>query len=250
MLHRLIEELSLNAWPSLQTVCNDGWILRFADGYTRRANSVNPLYPSSGSVDTGDRIAHCEALYTSRGQDTMFKLTAASEPPDLDAILAARGYRQEAVTSVQVRDLESDDVSPVGSVAIGDRLTDDWLAGFCRLSGVAGRHVPTMARLLGLIVPPRCFILLHHEGETVAAGLAVAERGHVGLFDGVTAPRARRQGFGTQLVLQMLGWGKASGAGRAYLQVMLDNTPARHLYDRLGFREAYRYWYRVRTMGS
>ena len=44
----LYEELSLNAWPSLQTQFYDGWILRYTNGYsyTSRANSVNLLYPS------------------------------------------------------------------------------------------------------------------------------------------------------------------------------------------------------------
>ncbi len=29
---KLIEELSMNAWPALQTKLFDGWVLRFADG--------------------------------------------------------------------------------------------------------------------------------------------------------------------------------------------------------------------------
>ena len=56
MIH-LMEELSYNAWASLQNLYYDGWILRFADGYTRRANSVNPIYPSTH--DLNEKIAYC-----------------------------------------------------------------------------------------------------------------------------------------------------------------------------------------------
>ena len=48
---RLIEEHALNAWPPLQTLLLDGWVLRLANGYTRWANSVNPLYASQQDTD-------------------------------------------------------------------------------------------------------------------------------------------------------------------------------------------------------
>ena len=48
-----IEELSMNAWPSLQTLLLDGWVLRFAAGYTRRANAVCPLFAGARRQDPG-----------------------------------------------------------------------------------------------------------------------------------------------------------------------------------------------------
>lgn len=47
---RTIAEISLNAWTCLQQNLDDGWILRFADRDTKRANSVNPLDPSKKNV--------------------------------------------------------------------------------------------------------------------------------------------------------------------------------------------------------
>src|SRR5262245_10648116 len=88
---RLFEELSLNSWPSLQTFCYDGWLLRFANGYTRRANSVSAIYTST--KETLEKIAFCEQTYATRGLNTVFKLTAAAEPGDLDALLADQGYQ-------------------------------------------------------------------------------------------------------------------------------------------------------------
>ena len=51
---RQIEELSLNAHPGIKTELYDGWILRFANGYTNRANSVNMLY--GGSINLEEKI--------------------------------------------------------------------------------------------------------------------------------------------------------------------------------------------------
>jgi ribosomal protein S18 acetylase RimI-like enzyme len=46
----------------------------------------------------------------------------------------------------------------------------------------------------------------------------------------------------------MLSLGRSKGAKNAYLQVMLDNTKAYKLYQSLGFKELYQYWYRVRKL--
>jgi ribosomal protein S18 acetylase RimI-like enzyme len=242
-----LEELSLNAFPSLQTGLYDGWVLRFADGYTRRANSVNALYPSSLDVDK--KIALCEAAYSARGQRTQFKITPAVHPANLDAILAEKGYEKEALTAVQTLDLRRVAQATTEGVALAGRASEVWLAALCRLSSVEARHHDTVRRVLESAVPQMCFAAVFQDETIVAVGLAVLERGFVGLFDIVTEARWRKRGFGTQLVGGLLAWGRESGAERAYLQVMCDNAPALRLYARLGFGEEYRYWYRVKAVG-
>lgn len=246
---RILEEHALNAWPAHQTLLYDGWVLRFAEGYTRRANSVNPLY--DGRLATDEKIAYCETFYAAQGLPTIFKMTPAVQPATLDAQLGARGYRKEALTSVQVaEDLSA--MAPalkVGAdadVVYDEALTEAWLADFAALNRVDPARIATMRRLLGNIVPQRCFMALKQGDQTVAVALGVLERGYLGIFDVVTAPEQRQQGYGTLLLHHLLRWSCEQGACRAYLQVMLNNPPALGLYAKLGFREVYQYWYRVR----
>ena len=83
------------------------------------------------------------------------------------------------------------------------------------------------------------------DGAAVACGLAVVERELVGLFDIYTSDSHRGAGYGNTMVAGLLDWASQQGAQRAYLQMVEDNAPARALYERLGFEEIYRYWYRI-----
>jgi GNAT superfamily N-acetyltransferase len=248
---RDLEELSLNAWPGLKTVCLDGWLLRFADRYTRRANSVNPLYPSRHSSDLLEKIAYCETLYArTLGQDVVFKMTDAAEPGHLDGVLAARGYCREADTSVLTRHMGDSSAPDVSGrqLLVSLHPSEEWLAACCELANVQVHYRPVLMQMLDNIVSPStAFALLRSGNSTAAVGMAVVERGHMGLFDINTAPQWRRKGMGTQLVGALLSWGQDQGAYRAYLQVMQDNEAALRLYAKLGFSEAYTYWYRVKT---
>jgi ribosomal protein S18 acetylase RimI-like enzyme len=243
---RQIEELSLNAWPCLETVCHDGWVLRFADGYTRRANSVNAIYPSTG--DLFDNVAYCESVYTRKGLRTVFKMTPAVLPPDLDDVLAERGYVKDAPTSVQTVKLDDVATPELNTVVIEQDLSDAWLSVFCRLNNVDGYYLPAMKQMLTRIVPRTCFIRLKVQDQVAAVALAVLDGDYVGIFDVVTAAHLRNRGLGRELMLNVMQWGKTNGAQVAYLQVMLDNPPALHLYQKLGFREVYPYWYRVKDL--
>ena len=67
---KLIEDLSLNAWPSHQIQFYDGWILRFSYFYTHRTNSVEQLGPSS--LPLAEKIRYCERVYQSWGNHAPF----------------------------------------------------------------------------------------------------------------------------------------------------------------------------------
>lgn len=237
---RHLEELSLNALPARETLYYDGWVLRFAGGYPRRANSIQLLYPSILPLD--EKIAYCEAQYDARGIKTVFKFTDHA-PRDLADALRERGYVEDSVTAVQTLDLANIRPQPThADVLIEPRLSESWLEDYLRFAGIA-RYADNYRAILSALSLDAAYTRLIRDGEVVALGLGVVDQGWFGLFDIVTSDAARRQGFGRNLVLHLLKWGKERGAHHAYLQVMLQNAPALALYDKLGFAETYRYRY-------
>jgi len=243
MLTRRIEEVSLNAWPALQQMLFDGWILRFSRGYTKRANSVNPLFGSSMDVD--QKVDACETLYAGRGLRPIFRLTPFSLPSDLDQVLESHDYAKADPTLVLHLDLQGLDTPATPSIELCDEPLDDWLGIFCRFKGAPVEKHQAHKEILQAIPSRRFLTSLVDADRPVACGLGVLENDYFGLFDLVTDPQRRRRGYGTQLVSSLLRWAQEHGARHAYLQVESTNEPARRLYARFGFEEAYGYWYRI-----
>jgi GNAT superfamily N-acetyltransferase len=238
------EEIMLNQWQPLQTVLYDGWVLRFADGYTKRANSVNPIYFSSLAVH--EKIRYCEKLYAAHGLNTVFKITPFVQPEHLDEILASEGYAFMDPCSVQRRELAVVPQPEVRSVRVEEEMSGGWIDRFCSMQPVEKRHRTTMSRMLSNRCGDKGFFTLYHEGDAVACGLGIVDRGVLGIYDVVTGAEYRNRGFGEQLLLNIMRWGRERGAERAELAVLLNNAPALRLYEKLGFREIYQYWYRVK----
>lgn len=83
------------------------------------------------------------------------------------------------------------------------------------------------------------------DQAVLACGQFAREADLVGLYDITTAPASRNQGLARLLCERMLSEACRQDAKVAYLQVEADNTAARHLYNRMGFRDGYAYHYRA-----
>lgn len=240
---RRLEAVADRAWPAAETVAYDGWELRATGpGIGRRVNSA--ATPAAGTLPLEQKIAFVEAFYRRRGLAPTFKLTTASQPLRLEAALTGAGYHVEGEVSLQTRAL------PFGSAdRMEGEVRPDRTRGWEEVNSAAGGHwaaaPAAFAALLQRIEGEVGFVTLTSDRTPAAAGLAVAGEGTVGIFEIGTHPNYRRRGLGRRLVHSLLAWGAARGAELAYLQVMTANDPALALYATLGFREAYRYWYRV-----
>jgi len=246
---RRIEVAALGAWPALTDTDFDGWRLRFADGYTRRANSITPLGPSRLALP--DKIATCERLYAERGLPAIFRLTPFA-PPELDGLLAARGYRLGDRSEVRARPLGPAAPPLPGArvartaVAIAVRAhgLEPWLDIFATLGGGSAANRSAHRRVLAAVPGTRRLLALWADGRPVACGMAVLHDAMLGLFDLVTATDSRNRGFGSELLRRALRWGARAGAAEAYLQVLDRNAIAARIYARAGFQVVYLYHYR------
>jgi N-acetylglutamate synthase len=236
------EELSLNAWPALQTQLYDGWILRFANGYTKRSNSINPLYESS--LPLGEKIDICENKYQNQNLATIFKLTAESNPTGIDQLLEIRGYQRLDETSVRILAMAQYQYRKLKGILIEDSFSDPWFKDFVICSGLAN----------GILQRTAQDILHHIQGEVivvrksmndqiVGCGFGAIERGHIGIFDIIVAKSHRGKGYGRDIMDGILSAAMDKKIENAYLSVVVGNIPAETLYQKIGFQEIYRYWY-------
>jgi len=239
---RLLEELPLNAHPALHTMFYDGWILRFADGYTNRANSVNMLYPAQVPLD--DKIDFCESIYAKENLPAVFKITPLSA--DVDVVLAERGYSVVTPTNLMVMDIGARLPAVLNSSTVSEGISGAWQSDYFRLNQTNAKMIPAAKQMQGNIMPQTLTATLSIQNETAACGLCVIEQGCAGLYDIVVSPAFRRNGYGRDICTALLNTATKYGAKKAYLQVVAENTGAIVLYEKLGFKNLYQYWYRVK----
>lgn len=238
---RRLECLAFNGWPALRTVLRDGWVLRFAGGHTKRANSANALWQATSPLDA--RLEAFETDYRRAGLTPIFRVTPLAEP-GLDAALAARGYARFDDSLVMVGDLGPSSTPPAPGIDLDSDPEAGWLDDLARAAGAGAREAATLARMLACLVPQAAFVRVHEAGAPRAFAMGVVEDGHLGVFEVLTVPEARGRGFARRALDALSAWGKRRDAARAYLQVTEANAPARALYKRFGFETAYRYHYR------
>jgi len=238
----MYEELSLNAHPSLQTQLYDGWILRFANGYTNRANSINPLYPSA--IDLQTKITECEKRYFAQGLPAIYKLTDESDP-NIEMALAERGYAMATPTHVMEMDLRGKNFL-FGDCVVTSYADAEWLDSYFKFSRYTdGKKMGTAKQILDNVKNTMICGRIVKDGKSVACGSAVIERGYMALLNIVVDEPQRGRGYGKKICESLLSAAKRIGAHTAYLQVVQENHTAVNLYKKLGYEKIYSYWYRV-----
>ena len=263
-----MEEISLNAWPSLKMELYDGWLIRFSHNYTYRTNSVEQVGLSTIPVE--EKIAYCEEIYRTLGTPAHFKINPLLDPA-FEELLAEKGYEVRHVTEVMTaqaenfhlypelsRNFEFDNRSGLPSVVrypqdvtvlLSPVITDEWIQGVFHLNGTCD---PTLRRIVPSMfkaIPKKTIAAsVEVDGRMVASGLGIRDRDYIGLYAIYVSPSCRRRHYARAVCSSILREARLQGATKAYLQVVQGNQNAKALYTSLGFEDFYTYWFRSKEV--
>jgi GNAT superfamily N-acetyltransferase len=244
----MLEVACSAAWPPLEQDLLGDWRLRWADGFTGRANSAlavgDPRMPVEEALNAVCDFAHARKVTPA--------VQAVKGSPTEDAVIAAgwvenTGHAAGFEVAVLVRSVlkgsfrtENDRNDPV----IAPVPTPGWWEITAKNGepGPAERHVLTTGDV--------GFGAVEVDGVTAAAirVAVVGEIGHVSRLE--VKPEYRRRGLAAKLMAAAREWAAERGAEEEVLQVSVSNGPALALYAGLGFTEHHRYRYWVPPMDT
>lgn len=245
---KTIEELSLNAWPSHQSQLYDGWLLRFSYFYTHRTNCVEQVGLSSLSIE--EKIQFCEEEYRRWGTPSIFKITPLLDS-SFEQLLTAKGYLTEHTTEVMLLDYSK--YTPLLSettVHLEHSITDKWINGLFSLKSITNAIHREIVPSMYHAIPKNTIAasIVDSNGMIIGIGLGILDRSYIGIYAIHVHPHYRGHHYAHSICTALLNAGKDLGMKGAYLQVVEGNKPARHLYESLGFKEIYKYWFRVKEL--
>jgi ribosomal protein S18 acetylase RimI-like enzyme len=175
-----------------------------------------------------------------------FNRRNVDEHRTLDNKLKRLNYEQINMTSIQVCKIPG--ALPAGKgIIISDNFSAEWINSAVKFNGIEKNHTGVFKKILANILTEKIVVQKTIDGKTAGCGYAAIENGYAGLFDIVVQEKHRGKGYGREIVRAILSEAANRGIKNSYLQVMLNNPIALNLYEKMGYREIYRYWYRKKA---
>ena len=240
---RFFENISSNAFVGLEDKNYDGWELRFTQGFTGRANSVQ--IKDESTIELSEKIDFCEKEYAKHNLPCIFKLTDADK--DFISTLEGRGYQVTKPTDLMTLQLSDIDLSDeiLNDVCFSS-TSKDWFESYFEFEKMNDPKSQDLTRKIhAKVTVDQIYIKVMYEGKVAAVASLAIEDGYSLLHNVVVTPDLRGKGLGKKLCQAAILISKQSGASLIYLQVMQNNPIAFNLYNKLGFEKQYTYYYLV-----
>ncbi len=237
----VFERAGLEAWPGIEVEWDGTWVRRAANGYTKRANSLQCFDPAD-NADAVARLATGRDWFAARGIMPVVRTTPLQSPA-LTMALDAQGWRTIDPSHLYAMPLSA--TTPDSDARTFELLDPQFLSAQQTLQGHGDDVMKRMRALLSAMSVPASGIVVYRNEQPVAAGLAAIADGIVLTGNVITSPAHRRQGLGAAMMRTIHAWAHANGAGIAALNVQADNPAGKALYASLGYTHQYDYVYRI-----
>jgi GNAT superfamily N-acetyltransferase len=239
-----LELLASRCWPAKEIVKYKGWIIHMDDGITWRANSVLPdAWETNVSVD--QVVDYIIEMYNERNAAPAFKISPASQPDGLDELLEEKGFEKRMITQVQTAPIEEVSChSPKHPVDLF-KVTKESLDILMYKSERKKKANDVRREIIHRIDGAKNIARVMIHGNIAGVGLGVVVNKWLGFFSIRTLSDYRRRGVAWSVSCALAMWGEDQGAEHAFLQVEADNDSALGLYESMGFKKMYTYWYRI-----
>jgi len=243
-----LERIMVEGWPPLERADLGDWILRAGAGFSGRANSVLPL--GSPGVPLSAAVDQCESWYDERALRRQFALFGpegfAVDGDPLGQELLSRGYQPfnntlvlTAATATLPPEAPHDTLAPV---RFESTLSPSW---WDARNAWKGRPEVATAVVQAMMTgsPDQLFASLEMDGAIIGIARVAFAQAWAGVFALHVAPEHRRSGIAGQVMAAIADAARARGIRSMYLQVLQASSPARALYERLGFSVHHEYRY-------
>ena len=231
-----LERATVEAVAPPETLEIGGWLVPLDRGPIGRARSAVPLRHDLGP----EAIGEIEAVYRDRGLPPRFRIADVASLAPVCAEVSRRGFTAEQPTIFKTGSTGRLGAFSKASAPVLDKPDDAWAAiflgeGFDPVDGT--KRVAALARS-----PDAIYATAGEGGEPQAVGVMTFGHGWAGIHGMRTAPAHRGKGLASAILATLGRAAEARGVTRVFLQVEEAN-PARRLYRRAGFTQAWRYHY-------
>ncbi|MFX1358398.1 MAG: GNAT family N-acetyltransferase [Promethearchaeota archaeon] len=246
---RQIQETLLNVWPAKEHFFLNGWILRFTNGVTSRANSVLPLnyYGNKNKIDSDIDIV--EKAYKIYGLPSIFTMHDYHEPKYLREKLIERGYKEVSLTTTMgasITDINYCSLNTDYNYEIhNDRVSEfnEFLAKYSKRSIEQQFIIKKICKRIK--IPQTRFILTKDGNNVIGTTMGVLSV-YVSLYiaDVFVNPKYRRKKIASSMLINLIkDLAPNNRAINIWLQVEVENKVAIKFYEHLGLKSLFNYYY-------
>lgn len=254
---KLLQEILMNSWPAHHYYFLHGWILRFTDGVTSRANSIFPLHYTGDLNELDKDITLAEKAYQAYNLPTIFTIPDFFEPNNLAVKLLEHGYQQLGCIThtliASAQELRNEAINEEITYIIyskREKVISNFLGKYSKRDQSAQKVLDTLANRI--VIPQKRFIIAEHENTVVGTLMGILDpHGFLYIADVLVAPNFRKQYIATSMFFKIINdWAIPNGVNTIWLQVEIENNEAMNLYTKLGFEKAYSYYYLEKSLES